>query len=64
MGDLFLFVFVGDRTDFVLSIAVFTSDVKGLVADLAEGMFETELFTELLIWSIIDGLLLEPEKMC
>jgi hypothetical protein len=49
MGDLFLDVFVGDNTDFVLSIAVFTSDVKGLVADLAEGIFETEVFMELLI---------------
>lgn len=46
MGDLFLELF---STDFVLSIAVFTRDVKGLVADLAEGIFEMELLTELLI---------------
>lgn len=46
MGDLFLELF---SRDFVFSIAVFTSDVKGLVADFAEGIFETELLTELLI---------------
>ena len=49
MGDLFLELFVGDRIDFVFSIAVFTRDVKGLVADLAEGIFVTEVFMELLI---------------
>jgi len=46
MGDLFLEVF---SIDFVFSIAVFTKAVIGLVADLAEGIFETEVFTELLI---------------
>jgi hypothetical protein len=49
IGDLFLDVFVGDRIDFVFSIAVFTRDVKGLVADWAEGIFDTEVFMELLI---------------
>ena len=49
MGDLFLELFAGDRIDFVFSIAVFTKAVRGLVADLAEGIFETEVLTELLI---------------
>jgi hypothetical protein len=57
-------LFVGDRIDFVFSIAVFTRDVIGFVADWAEGIFVTEDFTELLICSAMDGPLLDPEKMC
>ncbi len=62
IGDLFFEVFIGDRIDFVFSIALFTIDVIGFVADSAEGMLYKEFFTELLICSEMDGP--EPEKIC